>query len=450
VVGDNISDEALMAHEDNEHPPDRILIRQVRQAFKGTFQEDITSTDEEPQPGAGGVVNMVANLILTFVGNELKINPDPLTLGEFGTEVLEMFPDVVEEIERFMKADQEFRRPEFSELWTQSLYELLISGCVVAERYFPGFEDFRAVEKAMREDIYEPFLDHPCENVLIRGLEHAIINRSHITGMILDSPFWLKSEISEGDIKEHYNGPLHMNQAVYIPYQRGRMAEHYGMSFFAPVITEIVELGHVYKIAQRIARDNMKPFPIVNVQPGLSDKDFNFILAMLRTFVESQNKGKYENGIALPGGQSFEMFTVKLKYADLVPYLEYLHRTILTWLRIPVTMVLPESNRSVAEVHFKVFNTMISNIRNTLWSGWLSTHFRQLLKEKGLPDWDVTPVIVAFYQDGVPIAVLTDGSQELASVRRNTPEWSHQPEPGAEYYQQFGQTGYEGSEMEMI
>lgn len=435
---------------DLEYPPDRTIIRRVRLAFKGTFSEDPTNENEEPQPGAGGIVNMITNIIVSNVSANFVLNPNPAFIAERAPHLppaIEMFPEVLEILQDYMAANPVYRRPPWREAWKESLFELMISGAVVAERWFPGFESYKAVQEAMDEadnmdkeqgenvEHWAIFRENPCQNVIIRGLENCIINRSHYTGMILDNPFFFKAEIADDYTEEDYNGPLNINQCVYFTWQRSKSVSHYGQSFFGHVITEIVELGRIYRIAQQLSKFYTMPIPVFYVKEGLSERDFERVMTQGKLFLNTLDSAKYERGIAMPGGQKVELLTPQIRYDELTEYLKYLNQTIMEWCRIPVTMLMPESNRSVGELHYKIFQDMITEIRHTVWEGWESTHFRPLLREAGFVDWDVTPISIVWEDNGEIIDIAVSGSQEIALTRRNTPQYTHQEEPGVEYYQ---------------
>lgn len=445
-------DKLQEAAPDLEYPPDRAVIRTIRLAFKGTFSSgDVTNENEAPSPGAGGIVNMVENLIVSNVSANYHLNPSAAVMEKAaphlqGVQPPEMFPDVVEIMEKYMEANAEYKRPPWRESWKETLFELLTSGAVTAERIFPGFESYKAIQEAMDKAMeldkqegpsvnhWAIFNDYPCENVIIRGLEHCIINRSHYTGIILNNPFWFKSEISEEYTEEDYNGPLNINQCVYFTWQRGKSAAHYGQSFFAHVVTEIVEVGRIYRIAQQSAKFYTMPIPVFYVKEGLSERDFERVVSQGKVFLSTLDAAKYERGVTLPGGQKLELLTPGVRYDELTDWLKYLHETILEWCRIPTTLLMPESNRSVGELHYKIFQDMISEIRHTAWEGWETTHFRPMLREAGFTDWDVTPITIVWEDNGVVIDIAVSGNQEIALVRRNTPVYS-QNEPGVEYYQ---------------
>lgn len=450
MVGEQEQPDALFERNaDTEFPPNVAVIKRVRLAFEGTFSEDPTSPTAELKPGAGGVVNFVVNMISSDATMEMKLNPDPELLATwplYTDTIPMMFPDAYAEMKRFMEPNQDFKRPDFTTLWRYSVNEALIGGGCVGERLFAN-TDFKTVQNALaaaaQSNDYSFFDEHPCENIVVRGMENVIINRNRQTGMIVGNPFWTRSEVAKEYTPESFKGPLNISQALYFKLNATKQIDYYGQSFFAHVITEIIELGRIYLLAQRIAKDNLKPFPIVYVQPGLSDLDYERVLAMLRTFVQAQDKTKYETGVAIPGGQKFDVYKTDLDYGQIVAYLKYLHEIILTWLRIPVSLLLPESNYSVTEIHWRQFKDMVDEIRRTAWEGWVNTHFRPLLREKGLVDWEVTPIVLAFCENGAVIDVMIDGSYEIAITRRNTPVWNMQGEPPVEYYQNISQNLYD-------
>ncbi|MGD2249563.1 MAG: hypothetical protein PVF58_14245 [Candidatus Methanofastidiosia archaeon] len=444
------ADELQEAKADMEFLPPFQVIKKIRLAYRGTWAEDLTQEDIEEIPGAGGIVNMVTNLIIQSVGLEFKLNPTQDILDRSQErisimEVPEMFEDVVQIMEDFMLPDVGYRRPGFRELWKQSIIELLISGGVVAERHFPGFENHEAVKEAMDNAAkmdkeqgpdtshWALFNENPCRNIIIRGLENCVINRSRHTGFILDNPFWFRKEIAKEFTEEQYVGPLNLNQCVYFTYQQTKTSDYYGQSFFQHCYTEIIQLGRIYRVAQQLSKFYITPVTVINTPVGLSQRDFDRVKTEGKNFLLSLDSAEYERGIALPGDSKIRFLTPDLDYKDIVAYLEFLHNTVLQWCRIPTDLLTPQTNRAVVEVHYEIFQEMVDEIRRTAWEGWLRTHFRPLLREAGYPDWDITPVSIAWEKDGMVIDIHTDGSQELSYARRATPN-EPMMQPGVDEY----------------
>jgi hypothetical protein len=413
------SDEELMLAADDQFLPDIATVQKIKDAYEGTY----ATGSDETETGAGGVIFAVSELMVDFIAREPILNP-PNINGEFDME-----DEVVEIIYNWMQPDANFHRPSFKELMASTAREAILSGFICAERWYPELDPNDVRDSLMNGS--SPSGD--CQNIIIRPSEHWCINRSHNTGIILIAPFWYKLDISEDYEETDYLGPLHRDQVFYGALHKRTLTDYYGMSpfapcvteiinlgkafrvaesigihlikkinifvlktgfGFAPCVTEIINLGKAFRVAESIGRHVIKPLPMVGLQPGLGDTERQAAEDSVYDFLESQQDDEEYIALIVPGANTFDYFFPKgMKFEDVSGFISELQSQIFTWVGTPETLFHPSSSYATAAVQSQLFEQRMSWYRDIIWSWW-EWHFRLILRDYGIEDWQFTPISI--------------------------------------------------------
>jgi hypothetical protein len=370
------TEEELLQHADTQFLPDTSTIGKIKDAYEGKCSEGDTLTT-----GAGGIIFAVTELMVDFCTREPVINPN-------GT----MDDNVVLLIHDWMQPNPSAHRPPFKELFASSLREAILSGFVCAERWYPG-EDPNAVREAFFNG-NTPGVQ--CENILIRPSEHWCINRSHDTGLILQAPFWYKLDISEDYEESDYIGPLHRDQIFYGALHSRTLTDYYGMSPFAPCVVEITNIGKSFRVAEAIAAHIIKPRVVAGIDKSAGQTEIDLAKDSVEEFLANRDASTTDTALVIPGGASVSyLWPEGMKFKDITDFISGLHSSIFTWLGIPETLFMARSSYATAAVQSQMFEQRMSWYRDIVW-GWWEWHFRLILKENGVGDWDITPIDVTW------------------------------------------------------
>lgn len=388
------SDEELEAAPDMQFLPNTEAIDAIFGYYEGYLAGDVQAGKKT---GAGGSVFLVTELLTELIAVDIEINPPPEYYIERKKKVPpEMNDSVVQIIEDFMKPYRRVQREKWGNYFERSTRHGILAGGFFLERWFAEAEeaDYKAISEAMLED---GIPSRPCDNVLQRQWKNLIVNRSYTTGLMLERPFWVRRDQSETYAPDNYVGPLHQRQGVYARLYAQTQTDYFGMSRFQPLTAEIQNAGKAYTASQILSRDTIVPCLAVFTKPGLSESDKDTIDNALDRFHELQDVTKFRKSLRIPGGTDIKELGHGVDFADIARFEQYLQEQILVWLGIPLTLIYPKvPSASASRVQLDIFERRLEKLRNNIWEGWEDYHFRPLLMENGIEDWETTPINVGW------------------------------------------------------
>jgi hypothetical protein len=365
------------------YPPEIELILRIKNAYRGLYVPFDPSTGSymgEPKEGIGAIVFISTEIaVQTIVGHPHLIQD-------------EMDPVVHDLIADWWRPDPMVFRPAFRDLLTSYTRECWLSGFGFGERYFPGL-DWEAVKDSYLKG---QIPGDTCETVIIRPSENVLVVRDEETGFISWAPYFFRYEAArEGEPTTDYVGPFHMNQVVAGAIHTTSMTDYYGMSPFAPQMSEITSVGKGFRVISTIARDTVKPRFAVSLTSDSGEEELGMAQSAAQTFVDAMDQGESDSALVIPNSTRVDWLIHRLNLKDCYEFIRGMHQLIESYLGIPETMLFSEANRSNTELQTEQFDRRMGWYRNVIW-GWWERHFRLLLLENGIPDWDTTPIKVAW------------------------------------------------------
>jgi hypothetical protein len=373
---------------DLRYEPDVEMIRRVKEAYRGRYVPVDPETGQRigaPREGIGAIVYLSTEIPIQQIVAHPTLDQDAMD-------------DVVYDIlYDWWKPDPLVFRPAFRDLFSSFARECWHSGFVAAERYFPT-TSWEGIKDRFLKGQLPP---EPCATVIVRPSENIVIVRDPTTGFISQAPYFMRLEASsrDGVPTTIHLGPFHINQILSGAIHTRGMTDYYGMSPFVPVMTEIEAIGKGFKVISTLARDVIKPRFAVSLVQDSGEEEVLAAQQASAQYLDALDAGENEAVLVVPNSTRVDWNFPKMNFKDVYEFIRGMHKLIEVYLGIPETLLFSEANRANTEAQIKAFEQRMSWYRDIMWSWW-ERHFRLLLYENKIEDWESTPIVVKWGLEG--------------------------------------------------
>ncbi|DBA34892.1 MAG: hypothetical protein HXS54_05855 [Theionarchaea archaeon] len=372
---------------DLRYVPNVEMIYRVKEAYRGRYVPVNPETGVRtgnPREGIGAIVFLSTEIPVQQIVAHPVLDRESMS----GTAY-----DIIQD---FWEPDPLVFRPPFRDSLASFTRELWHAGFAGAERYF-ATTSWEGIRDRFLKGQLPP---EPCSTVILRPSQNHVICRDEQTGFISQAPHFMRySAERDGEPTTNYIGPFHVNQMLYGAIHTRSFTDYYGMSPFEPLMTEIEAIGKGFKVISSIARDVIKPRLIVNLVADAGEEDMTIAINAANEFLDNMDQGENDSVLVSPNTTRTDFINPKMNFSDVYEFIRGMHKLIEIYLGIPETLLFSEANRANTEAQILQFEKRMSTYRDLIW-GWWERHFRLLLYENEIEDWETTPIIVKWGAEG--------------------------------------------------